>query len=354
MKKLENKNIFQKYDSGKVLSSLEQLPKQCRQAQKETKNLKFPAEYRRVRNILVCGMGGSGLGSDLIRNVFASRLRVPLNINADYDLPDYVDKDSLVVASSYSGNTEETLVACRAALKRGSKLLVISAGGKLAGFARHRRLPAYIFTPNFNPSGQPRLGLGYSVISQTEIFRKLNILRISEKEIESAIGFLESSINDFSIAARNNPAKQIAYRFFRKVPVIFSGNSLLGSAHVLANQINENAKNYVSFYALPELNHHLLEGLTHPTVLRQFTFLLLESNLDSPAVKKRFSVTRKILAKKKLEATTLVAKGRDRFSQALWLMLFGGFASFYLAMLNQENPSLIPWVDFLKRELAKK
>lgn len=353
---LNNKKIFEKYDTGQVLVSVKNLGKQCLQAQKETKKIKLPKSYKLARQIVIGGMGGSNIGGDLIRSTFLDDLKIPLQIVADYKLPKFVNKDCLVIASSYSGETEEAVSLFQEARKRKCYLFIITSGGKLTGLAKRYKIPAYIFKPFFNPSGQPRLGLGYLVMSQLLIFKKLNFINISDEGINEAVKFLEKSSKGFyeNIKRRNNLAKKIAFQFYNKIPIIFAGNYLLGNAHIFSNQINENAKNFACYFALPELNHHLLESLMHPLFLHRFSFLLLESNLDLPQIKKRSRVTKKILQIKKLEVNSIKVSGPDRLSQSFWLLSFGGFVSFYLALLNKENPVLIPWVDFLKKELTRK
>lgn len=349
---LENKKIFKQYDKGKVLTSIKLLPEQCRQAQREAAKIRLPAAYKKVKNIVVCGMGGSALASHLIRQLFAERLKVPLEIINDYHLPKYAGKDSLVFGISYSGQTEETITAIGQAKQKGARIFVITSGGKMAAMADQFSWPCYVFKPFFNPSAQPRLGLGYSLISQIQILRKLNLLDITEIELEKALTFLEKSSSEFKETKKHNPAKRMAYRFHKKNPVIFAGNFLLGNAHIISNQINENAKNFACYFALPELNHHLLEGLKHPSLRSNFIFFLLKSRLDRPVIQKRFFVTENILNKMKLPVISLDIKGNSFLGQSLWLLAFGGFLSYYLAMLNRENPSLIPWVDFFKKKLA--
>ncbi|MFH1367452.1 MAG: SIS domain-containing protein [Patescibacteria group bacterium] len=349
---LENKKAFKKYDKGQVLESIKLLSKQCRQAQREADKITLPAAYKQVKNIVICGMGGSSLASHLIGQLFAERLSVPFEIINDYQLPKYVDHDSLVFGISYSGQTEETIEAIKQAQTMKARILVITTGGQLAVLAKKFFWPSYVYKPVFNPSAQPRLGLGYSLISQIQILRNLNLLNISETELEKALKFLETSGDEFKETKKNNLAKRTAYKFLSKIPVIFSGNYFLGNAHIISNQINENAKNFACYFALPELNHHLLEGLRHPSLHSDFVFFLLKSRLDRPVIKKRFSVTEKILNKMKLPVFSINIKGENYLSQGLWLLVFGGFLSFYLAMLNKEDPSLIPWVNFFKKKLA--
>lgn len=351
---LENKKIYKKYDPGQAFISIKLLSWQCRQAQKEIKRLKLPRLSQKVENVVICGMGGSALAGDIIRTSLADQLKAPFYLVNDYRLPPFVGRQSLVIAVSYSGNTEETLAATREAIKRKCPIVIITSGGQLAKLARKFRVPAYIFKPFFNPSGQPRLGLGYPLVGEIQILRRLNLLNLSENKLEEAIKFLEKSAKKFAETLKENPAKKIAYELYGRIAVIFSSGYLAGNAHVFANQINENAKNFACYFILPELNHHLLEGIKHPSSISNFTYLFLESDSDSRALINRFSVTKKVLEKKKFKTIIIKTLGQDRLSQAFWILLFGSFVSFYLAILNRENPANIPWVNFFKKELAKK
>ena len=351
---LENKKLFQKYDPDQALISIKRLARQCRQAQKETKELKLPRLSQKIENIIVCGMGGSALGSDIIRTALRDYLKVPFHIINDYHLPAFVNRRSLGLVISYSGSTEETTAAGQAAVRKGLPVIIITSGGKLAQLLKSHHLPGYLFKPWHNPSGQPRLGLGYSLVSQIQILRRLNLLDLSENKLEEALKFLEKSTKKFEETVKDNPAKEIANELFGRIPVVFSSLYTSGNAHAFTNQIHENAKNFACYFTLPELNHHLLEGITHPAAINYFTYLLLESSLDSPAIKNRFSVTKKVLEKKRFKTIIIKVLGPDWLSQAFWTLSFGSFVSFYLALLNQENPASIPWVNFFKKELAKK
>ncbi len=352
---LENLQKIKSYNTGKIIESIKSLSEQGFQSLTEVSKIKFPKNYYQVDKVVVAGMGGSSIGTDLIRKTLADKIRVFIEINNNYNLPNFADKKTLIISSSYSGNTEEVISATKEALKKKLPLIIITTGGKLARLAKNKKIPAYIFEPFYNPSNQPRMGLGYSIAGQIEILRKLKLIDISKKEIVAALTFLNKSVKEFSKERplAKNRAKKTAQNIFGKTPVFFTSNYFSGNAHILSNQINENSKNFSSYYSFPELNHHLLEGLTHPEKMKNFIFISLESELDKPSIKKRQKVTKKILQKKKLKYLTLKLSGSDILSQSFWLLGFGSYLSFYLAVLNNEKPHLIPWVDLLKKELAK-
>jgi glucose/mannose-6-phosphate isomerase len=341
------KFLVKKLDKGFILESVKSLPAQCEQAWNEVKKIKIPANYKNIENIIVCGMGGSNIGTDFLRNVFYKDIKVPISIVADYALPGYASSKSLIIISSYSGNTEESLTCLNKAIKNKCKIVAITAGGKLADKAKAKKIPAYIFDPVFNPSGQPRMGLGYSIMAQLGIIKKLNLIRFSEKEIKKAIIDLIGNKN------LENKAQGLAEQIQGKIPIILTTGSLAGNAHILANQINENAKSFSAYFIIPELNHHLLEGLSHPDANRNLVFLFLESKSSDARIKKRIAITKKVIQKAKLNYLSYEISSKAKLSEAIEVLALGGYLSFYLAMLYKVDPSSIPIVDYFKNELAK-
>src|SRR5258708_4324529 len=163
-----------KLDKGNILSSIEHLPEQIEDAWVSIKNLEIPEDYTRVKNIVVAGMGGSALGGRIVYYLEFKNLRTPIEVTTNYHLPNYVNEDSLVILSSYSGNTEETISSATDALKRRAKIVGIATGGKLVELLKGK--PVYLIDPRNNPSGQPRMGLGYSISSILALLSKLNFI----------------------------------------------------------------------------------------------------------------------------------------------------------------------------------
>ena len=181
---LDNISQIKKLDTQNMLGSLQSLGKQAEQVWQQAKGLKIPIDYKKVNRVVVCGMGGSAIGADVVRSVFASELKIPVQIVNDYSPPAFVDNKTLVIASSYSGNTEEVGNALKLAKVRKAKLIIISAGGNLQTFAKKNKIPAFIFTTENNPCNSPRMGLGYSIIGQLALFSKsLNPFLVLAKRI---------------------------------------------------------------------------------------------------------------------------------------------------------------------------
>jgi len=356
MKKILNsQKQIKKYNQGQVLESIKALADQTRQAWQEALKVKLPVHYKKADKIVLSGMGGSEIGCDLLRHILADRLKKSITIISGYRLPKFVDKKTLFISSSYSGNTEETVISTKKALKEKAKVLIITTGGKLEKLAKKNNIPAYIFKPFFNPSKQPRLALGYSAGALMQFLRRLQFLDIKKREIVKCLSFVEKESLKFTAKKvfDKNPAKKLASKIHKTVPVLLTSNDFLGNAHVLANQLHENAKNFAFYYALPEINHHLMEGLAHPSFLKRFLFIFLRSNLLPSRLEKRFKITKKVFRKQGLKSININLKGKNKLEQSLYLLSLGSFSSFYLAVLNKEKPEEIPWVNFFKEQLSK-
>jgi len=354
---LDNYRTVKKYDRQNMLSSIESLGLQCQQAWSEVSKLKIPSSYRQADSVVISGMGGSALGGHVIESLFGQKIKVPLKVVNSYHLPGFVNNRTLVLVSTYSGTTEETLAAFYEARKKRAKIMVICAGGALAKLAKRFHLPGYIFSPDFNPCNQPRMGLGYSIFGQIALLKKCGLLPVGDQEVNQAIRLIVGLHKQFGFKAplARNQAKKVAVGLRGRMAIPVSAEHLAGNAHVLANQINENAKNFSAYYLLSELNHHLMEGLKFPvTNRRQLVFLFLESKLHSLVMLKRVAITKKVLIKNHILFVSYLAKSRTPLLQAMEILLFGSYVNYYLALLNGLNPSPIPFVDFFKKQLSAK
>lgn len=353
---LDDRSAMQALDRSDVYGSISRLADQAQQAWKEIGGLRFPAQYRAARNIVVSGMGGSIIGAHLVQTVFRDSLAVPLLTSGGYRLPHFVHEESLVVLSSYSGNTEETLASAEDARERGAMVTGITTGGRLARFLQEQGAVAYIFEPRHNPAGQPRLAMGYSVVSQVAMLNKLGYLRVSRAEAEAVIQLLREGGRRYGweVPAAKNPAKQLARKLLGKVPVLVVAEHLEGAAHVLANQLNEGAKTFSDFRVIPELNHHLMEGLSQPATLAEgMVFVFFPSKLYDRRVDARFRLTREVVEKNGVATEAVELSETTALRQAFELVSLGSYVMFYLAMDYGVDPAPIPWVNYFKEQLAK-
>lgn len=352
---LDDKGAVVKVQGGDtVLRSVNALPDQLTQS--FTESLQVDFSFPQIHNILVAGMGGSRFPALIIRELFKEEITVPYNVNDDYLLPGYLNSNSLIVLSSYSGTTEEVINAGKLAKEKGISLTGVTNGGEVKKMLTEMNAPAYYFDPVHNPSTQPRIGFGYLVGGHLGLLLKLGVLKISEGEIITALKNLPSLLQQFKIETptKDNPAKQLALKLVQKYPYYTVAEFLTGVGNAVANQTNETAKTISSYRVIPELNHHLMEGLKFPDVHAQIAmFVFLYSELYSTQIKKRFKITKDVVEQNKIETYWYEMQGKNKVEQAFELMGFGSYLSMYLSALYEQDPAAIPYVDYFKQKLKE-
>lgn len=342
---LDNPGELKRLDPKDVIGSTGMFVSQCRQIWELAQDLEFPEDYKACQNIVVCGMGGSAYGGYVASSLFKDQLKIPLVSINDYHLPAFVNGKTLAILSSYSGGTEEVLSCKAEASGNGLKVTGITSGGKLGDFFKSVGVPSLVFDPRFNPSGQPRLGTGYVVLGTIALLKKLKFLALSDEEVNKALDELEADLENIKQKAKN-----MSKKIFGAIPIIVSAEFLAGNAHILRNQFNETAKSFSAFSHLPELNHHLMEGLTNPTGKKLFV-LFIDSDLYSDKLKKRVKLTQDVVGKNNISFDKYKPSGVGKLSQILNVLSFGGYLSLYTAFLYGQDPSVIPWVDYFKKQL---
>lgn len=353
---LDNFQKIKDIDKQNVYSSIESLADQCLDAWNNVEKIKIPENYRNFKNIIVSGMGGSSLGAHLIQSLFEDKLCVPLVLLRDYHLPAFANKESLIILSSYSGTTEETINCAREAIKKHLRCFVISTGGELGEIAQKNNFPFYKINPVLNPSNQPRMAIGYSVFGQIAVTSRLGLIATKKDEVVKMTKFIKTLCKQYSlfIPLKKNPAKKLANKLKDKIINLVSAQHLQGALHVFNNQLNENSKNFSNFFYIPELNHHLMEGLKNPESLKNVGFFVfIESDLYAERIKKRFKITQEVVKRNGLPFFTQKLVSKTPLTQCLELITFGAFVNFYLAILYGNNPAPIPWVDFFKDQMKK-
>ncbi len=361
MASLDDITAMKKLDPSGVLESTGKFADQCQQAWSESSMLSFPKEYDQIYNVVVCGMGGSRFTPKTIKELFRDRIKEPYEIVEDYTLPAYVDKDTLVILSSYSGTTEEVLACGKEAIKRGAKLTGVMMNGNgsmrtFLNFLKDKKVPGYYFDPKFNPCGQPRIGGGYLLMGHAGILKALGLLDLSDTEVASAIEFARTFGTSLKadVVTVKNQAKQLANTLLDTHPFIVTSEFLRGFGNGFANQINETAKMISDPRFIPELNHHLMEGLKRPESLHQnglFVFIL--SKLYSNVTQRRFRITKEVVEKQNVKNLEISLTGPSKLAQVLEGYTLSGYTTFYMAMLYDTDPVAIPWVDYFKSQLAK-
>ncbi len=353
---LNSRTSIATLDVSNMVGSVESLAQQIEHAWKDTRALKFTPKAE-IRSVVVAGMGGSALGADVIRHVFKDQLAVPLEIARDYTLPAYVNEHTLVILASYSGTTEETLACAKQAQEAGAQLMVISSGGALIELAKQHNLTHYKIVPTYNPSGQPRAAIGYAITGTIALLTSAGIIAVSEEDMQTVIATVTATTKECSVDSpqESNPAKLLAYNMIDMRPIIVAADFLEGAAHVAANTTNENAKAFADYKVLPELNHHLLEGLQFPSTNNStHVVLFVMSLLYHERNRTRVEITQELIAEMGIHTVQIPLKGLTKLAQAFELITLFACASFYLSLLENINPTPIPFVDRFKEELSKR
>jgi glucose/mannose-6-phosphate isomerase len=342
-------------DKSNVYGSVVSLSEQLKHAYEQGRQIKLTAQHRGVDKVIVAGMGGSALGARVIKGFDTDLLKLPFEIVSDYQLPAWADAKTLVILSSYSGNTEEVLEVANQ-LKRSNALpIVIAAGGKLAQVAKQNHWPAIVFEPKFNPSNQPRMALGYNLGHLLSVLEEAGLVRLPADEISLIDQTLMAQAQRLGKEqpTNSNSAKQLAGTLRGKFAILIAGGHLRGAVYTFKNQLNENAKTFATAFDLPELDHHLLEGLGHPKSLTGSAhFVLFDSPLYSAQIAKRLALTEEVINKQGYGTTRIRTESTRPLAQAFETIQFGSFVSLYLALNNKLDPAPIPWVDYFKKKLT--
>ncbi len=308
-----------------------------------------------ARSVVIVGMGASALGPHIVTSALSAKLRVPVRILNGYDLPGDVDRNTLVILSSYSGTTEEILAVLKVARARKAKIAGICAGGPLAAALGRIKAPTLLFDPRFNPGNRPRLGLGYAVFGVAALLSRAKALTLSALEASDAIRALRATVRTVSpdVPALRNVAKRLAARLVHKTVLWSGAEHLEGAVHAVTNMTNETAKHLAFWLPIPELNHHFMEGLGFPkTSVKNLAAVLVRSGLYTPRVAARFPLTADVFHKNGVTVEELKLTERAPLSQAMELLMLGGHTAYFLAMAHRVNPSPNPWVDHFKKALG--
>ncbi len=334
-----------------MLGASAALPGQVRDAWARSRALRLPDTHRAARAVAVLGMGGSAIGGDLVRGIWSDRLRVPIEVVRGYDLPAWVGPDTLVIASSYSGATEETISTFGQAVERRAPVAVISAGGMLLDVARRASLPHLGFTGG----GQPRAAVGYAVTLLCGLLERAGMLEVSDDEVVGAVATADAAVTAYApeVPTADNAAKQLAWSIVDRIPVIEASGFLAPVARRWKTQLNENSKSVAAYEELPEATHNAVVGYPQPDGLRDHQLVVfLESDLDHPRNSLRARLSRELLDSSGISHHVVSAVGPSRFARALDAIVLGDFTSVYLAALYGIDPTPVEAISELKQALA--
>jgi len=316
-----------------------------------TASTSIPAQS--FKNIVVLGMGGSAIGGDLLSDYLADELSIPIVVIRGYDIPKFVDENSLVFAVSYSGNTEETLSALKRCLEAKARVIALTSGGKLALLSQENNFPVIKV-----PAGiQPRAAISYLFFPILKALERLSLIKERSTEIEETISILQDLSREYCAKSpsENNLAKKVALSLYQHLPLVYGSEGLLEAVAMRwKTQINENSKWPCFWNVFPELDHNEIVGYEiENTINRQVKIIYLQDKEGLLRVEQRREITRKIIEDKVAEFIVCPTKGKGKMAHMFSLIFLGDLASYYLAILNQVDPSPVAGIEDLKKELAK-
>ena len=349
---LDDSSIYQRFDRSGMLDHLHGFSEHCQRAWGKVLELELPRGYSDVSNVIIVGMGGSAIGGDIVRRLALAESKVPISVRRDYGLPAFVDQNTLVIASSYSGNTEETVSAFTESLRTAAKKVVVTSDGKLKQLAENEGIPTFVV----DYQAPPRAAFPYNFVPLVGIFQKLGLLADKSADLQEAVDILNKLSRDLieTVPLASNPAKQLAVKVWGHVAVIYGAEMFSEVARRWKTQFNENSKAWAFFEDYPELNHNAIAGYEFPSEARERLFVLM---LRSPSLSQRsllrYEATAELLAKSAVGYELAETRGESALAQVLSLVLLGDYCSYYLAMLNEVDPTSIDAINFVKQYLSR-
>ncbi len=339
-------------DPSGLLARIEALPEQCEGAWTSARAFVWPQSAASATSVVVLGMGGSAIAGDILRSLAALSGDKPVAVVRGYDVPSFVGENTLVVACSHSGNTEETVAALDASLARGAQATMITTGGRLAEIAGQKRLPAFTYTYD----GQPRCALGHQLMALLALGECAGFMGDQTPAVAESIATMrrQREALRFAAPAVDNAAKQLARRLQGRLPVIVGGGVLADAAHRWKTQVNENSKSWAFWDELPEIDHNSVVGFGLPQALvQQLSVLFLLPAAIERRDEVRYEATADELSRAGVAHERIDVAGETPLAQVLSATYLGDFVSYYLALLNGLDPTPIDPITRVKGRLAQ-
>jgi len=295
----------------------------------------------KFNKIIVNGLGGSAIGGELLKCLLKDRIKIPIEVSRDYNLPAYADDNTLVFCISYSGNTEETLSQFVDAVEKKCKIISITSGGKLKEWCDKLNIP-FVLIPG---SYQPRAALPYLFIPLIVFLQRFRLINL-KNEIDETIQTLKE--------IKTDNLKEIAFNLKDSVPIIYASNEYSAVAKRMKTQFNENSKVPAKYDVFPELNHNEIVGYQNENLNKNSYIILLRDKEESEEIKTRIEITKDIIRDKVKGIHEVWAQGSSRLSKMMSLLFIGDILSYELAILNDVNPIPVKNIDILKGRLKEK
>jgi glucose/mannose-6-phosphate isomerase len=317
---------------------------QMRESLDIIQNYKFIAPKKTpFNNIILTGLGGSGIGGSIVQNYVFDKCKYPFIVNKDYFLPSFVNKDSLVIVSSYSGNTEETVAALEKAIKLKATVVCITSGGEIAEIAKKKKIDCILL-----PSGMPpRSCIGYSMLQVVNTLEHFGCIKnVIANEVKPAIALLDKEEKDI-----RKKAKAIAAKLNGKLPIIYSAADYEGMAIRFRQQLNENSKILCWHHTIPEMNHNELVGWRDKDPNK--VVVILRNENDYNRVQMRMEINKKVFKQYTPNVIEIYSKGNSYWERIFYFIHLTDYISTELAQLRQVDATEVKVIDFLKGSLAK-
>lgn len=348
---LDNPETYGQRDPDDMYRRVNELPEQLEDAWTIAGRVRLSDEYRNADSVVIAAMGGSAIGGSLVESFGIHDFPIPVTVWRNYGLPAFVDENSLVVVASYSGNTEETLSAAHEARKRRAKILAITTGGQVGKLAEEWQVPVVRFTYD----AQPRATLGYLFTPLLRLFQDLRLLPNQEAAFAEALDTVKICRGAWKAESRTveNPAKQIARNLHGRQVVVYGAEYLSAVARRWKTQLNENSKTWAFYEEFPELDHNAIVGYEHPVGLNELVTVVVLSGTEYPdRIKRRVEVTARLMKEYGVSYRGVDATGDSRLDQMLSTIQLGDYVTYYLALLNNVDPTVIRPIDSLKKALS--
>ena len=348
---LDDPATLRRIDPEDMLARVAEMPGQLAQARRVAAAVQLPESLADVDSIAVLAMGGSAIGAELVAAAAGDRLRVPLLVHRDYGLPAGIGRRTLVITASHSGETAETLSGFVAARELGLPLVAITTGGRVASGASEAGVPLL----QYKLAGQPRAAIGFGVGLVHELLARLDLID-GPDEIGPVVATLESLLDRLGPAVETdaNPAKQLAWSVFGRIPVIYGHGPMSAVAHRWKTQLNENAKAWAAWEPMPEANHNAIEGSLNPREQSDALYVIqLRDPAEPPELAERYRVVEELLAERATTRSVVWAEGPSALARVLTGVAWADLVSVYLAILYQTDPTPVTLLAMLKERLAR-
>lgn len=348
---LDDVPFIKNNDSQNMLRQIDSLPDQLASAWTLGLSLPLP-DWANIRQVVIAGMGGSAIGADLLAAYALSFSPVPVFVHRDYGLPAFArGAETFFIASSHSGNTEETLDAFETAQARSCRVLALCTGGELERRARANNIPVWTFAHN----GQPRAAVGFSFGLLLACFFRLALIPNPEKDLRQALTAMRSQQETLrvDVPVAQNPAKRLAGQLVGRWVNIYAAGLLTPVARRWKGQINELAKAGAGFEFLPEADHNALAGVEHPDILMQTLTLFLQSSSDHSRNRLRLDLTRQAFMQAGLNTDVYTAQGDSPLAHIWTALHFGDYLAYYLAAIYGVDPTPVQALEEFKQALKE-